>query len=197
MTASREQVLVESRKQWRDWLEQNHSTSPGIWLVTWKKNRGRPHVTYDDIVEEALAVGWIDSQPRKLDDDRSQLLITPRKPGSNWSRLNKKRIERLTSAGLMRDAGAAAVAAARADGSWNALDEVEDLIEPEDLRVALDLNRASRKNWDSFPRGTRRGILEWIRNAKTPVTRAKRITETADKAAQGQRANQWRPPSGA
>jgi uncharacterized protein YdeI (YjbR/CyaY-like superfamily) len=96
----------------------------------------------------------------------------------------------------MRDAGVAVVAAARADGSWNALDEVEDLIEPEDLRVALDLNRASRENWDSFPRSARRGILAWIGNAKTLVTRAKRITETADKAGQGQRANQWRQSRG-
>jgi uncharacterized protein YdeI (YjbR/CyaY-like superfamily) len=195
MSEQREQLLVESREQWRDWLERNHSTSRGVWIVTWKMNRGRPHLPYNDIVEEALAVGWIDSQPRKLDEDRSQLLITPRKPGSNWSRLNKQRIERLTEACLMRDAGLAVVAAARADGSWKSLDEVEDLIEPADLRIALDRNRTSRENWDSFPRSTRRGILEWIGNAKTPATRAKRITETADKAAQGQRANQWPRPT--
>lgn len=191
MTGQREQVFMESRRQWRDWLEQNHSTSPGVWLVTWKKNRGGPHLAYDDIVEEALAVGWVDSQPRKLDEDRSQLLLTPRKPGSNWSRLNKERIERLTGAGLMRDAGLAVVAAARADGSWIALDEVEDLLEPEDLCAALDRNPVSRENWDSFPRSTRRGILEWIGNAKTPATRAKRVAETADNAAEGRRANQW------
>lgn len=196
MTESREQVLIESRKEWRDWLEQNHATSPGIWLVTWKKNSGRPHLPYDDIVEEALAVGWIDSQPRKLDDDRSQLLVTPRKPGSNWSRLNKERVERLTQAGLMRDAGLAVVAAARVDGSWNALDDVEDLIEPDDLRIALDQNDSSRENWNGFPRSTRRGILEWIGNAKTPNTRAKRINETADKASRGERANQWPPSTG-
>lgn len=69
MTAHREQITMESRQQWRDWLQQNHSISPGVLLVTWKKNRGRPRLAYDDIVEEALAVGWVDSQPRKLDED--------------------------------------------------------------------------------------------------------------------------------
>jgi uncharacterized protein YdeI (YjbR/CyaY-like superfamily) len=194
MTETREQITCENRQQWRDWLEHHHADSPGVWLVTWKKDSGQPHLAYDDVVEEALAVGWVDSQPRKLDDKRSQLLVTPRKPGSNWSRLNKQRVERLTAAGLMRPAGLAVVEAARADGSWNALDAVENLSEPDDLRTALDANPAARQHWDNFPRSTRRAILEWIGNAKTPTTRSNRITDTIDKAARGQRANQWRQP---
>jgi uncharacterized protein YdeI (YjbR/CyaY-like superfamily) len=192
MAAISEQVTVESREQWRAWLEAHHGSSPGIWLVTWKKASGRPHLPYDDVVEEALAFGWVDSLPRKLDDDRSQLLITPRKAGSNWSRLNKERVERLLAAGLMAPAGLAVVEAARADGSWTALDDVENLVEPEDLRAALDAEPEARRHWDAFPRSVKRGILEWLLNAKAAATREKRVRETAELAARGERANQWR-----
>jgi uncharacterized protein YdeI (YjbR/CyaY-like superfamily) len=194
MAAVDEQVTVESREQWRAWLDEHHAASPGVWLVTWKKRSGHPHVPYDDVVEEALCFGWVDSLPRKLDEQRSQLLVTPRKRGSNWSRANKQRVERLHADGRMAPAGLAAVEAARADGSWTALDEVEDLVEPDDLRRALDADPEARRHWDAFPRSAKRGILEWLRNAKRPETRAKRVDETARLAARGERANQWRQP---
>lgn len=192
MAAISEQVTVESREQWRAWLEAHHGSSPGIWVVTWKKASGRPHLPYDDVVEEALAFGWIDSLGRKLDEARWQLLLTPRKRGSKWSRPNKQRVERLLAAGLMAPAGLAVVEAARADGSWNALDDVENLVEPEDLRVALDADSEARRHWDAFPRSVKRGILEWLLNAKATATREKRVRETAELAARGERANQWR-----
>lgn len=190
------QVQVETRQEWRDWLVEHHSSSQGVWLVTWKKASGRPRPSYDDIVEEALCAGWVDSLPRALDQDRTQLLLTPRKPGSNWSRPNKARVERMVAAGLMLPAGQAVVDTARADGSWNALDSVEDLIEPVALRRALDANPDARINWDAFPRSVRRGILEWIGNARTETTRDKRIAHTVTEGAQGRRANQWRQPKG-
>ena len=194
MSDSYEQIQAETRAQWRDWLARNHATSPGIWLVTWKKTSGRPHLAYDDIVEEALAFGWVDSQPKTIDGQRSARLLTPRKPGSNWSRLNKERVERLTAAGLMRSAGLAAVAAAQANGRWNALDETETLAEPADLAAALHADPAARGYWDAFPRSARRAILEWIGNARTEATRQARIERTVSDAAQGIRANQWRQP---
>lgn len=202
LVAVTEQVQVEDRAQWRAWLAEHHASSRGIWLVTWKKGSGHPHLPYGDVVEEALAFGWVDSLPRSLDDERSQLLITPRKPGSNWSRVNKQRVERLDAAGLMAPAGTAVVEAARRDGSWNALDQVEDLVEPDDLRARLDRVPAARRHWDGFPRSARRGILEWLLTAKTPATREKRLADIVDKAARGERANQWRrsgpaqPPPG-
>lgn len=194
MAAVREQFTAETREQWRDWLAQHHASADGVWLVTWKKQSGRPHLPYDDIVEEALAFGWVDSLGRKLDEDRWQLLITPRKPASKWSRVNKQRIERLLAAGLMAPAGLAAVETAKANGTWSALDDVENLVEPDDLRVALDADPDARRHWDAFPRSAKRGILEWLLNAKTPQTRAKRVHETAELAARNERANQWRGP---
>ena len=190
----REEVLVETRAQWRAWLRRHHDTSRGIWLVRWKKHSGRPQVSYDDVVDEALCFGWIDSRPRSLDEQRSALLLTPRRPGSSWSRVNKRRIEVLEAAGQLAPAGSVAVERARADGSWNALDRVETLAEQADLRAALDADTAARANWDGFPPSTRRAILEWINSARTDATRQKRISRTADDAAQGIRANQWRQP---
>jgi uncharacterized protein YdeI (YjbR/CyaY-like superfamily) len=188
------QLHVETRIQWRAWLGLHHGGAPGIWLVTWRKATGRPRPTYDDVVEEALCAGWVDSLPRALDDARTQLLVTPRKPRSNWSRINKERVERLTAAGLMLPAGLTVVDAARRDGSWTALDKVEALDEPPALRAALDAEPAARTAWDQFPRSARRAILEWITNARTPETRAKRIDTTVSEAAVGRRANQWRQP---
>jgi uncharacterized protein YdeI (YjbR/CyaY-like superfamily) len=189
-------VEITSRAQWRAWLQAHHSDAPGAWVVTYKKHTGDRHVPYDEVVEEALCFGWIDSSGRKVDEDRWKLLVTPRKPGSNWSQANKERIERLDAAGLLTPAGEAAVASARADGSWEALDAASALEEPADLRQALDGEPDARGHWDAFPPSTRRAILEWIGNAKRAETRAKRVGETAALAARNVRANQWRQPKG-
>lgn len=187
----REQVVVESREQWRAWLSEHAAESLGVWLVRWKKDSGHPHVEYDDVVEEALAAGWVDSLPRRLDDRRSQLLLTPRKPRSNWSRANKDRVEHLERAGLMTAAGAAVVATARTDGSWSALDDVENLIEPDELTKALDARPAARRHWEAFPRSARRGILEWISNARTDATRQRRVRQTVEDAVRNERTLSW------
>lgn len=191
-----ERVHLETRDQWREWLATHHGSSPGIWLVTWRKGAGPPVLGYDDIVEEALCFGWVDSRPGKVDDRRTRILVTPRKPGSSWSRPNKERVERLAAAGLLAPAGQAAVEAAQADGSWSRLDAVEDLVVPDDLAAAFDAEPGSREQWDAFPRSARRGILEWIVTAKRPATRARRVEETAQLAARGERANQWRGSQG-
>jgi uncharacterized protein YdeI (YjbR/CyaY-like superfamily) len=119
--------------------------------------------------------------------------FAPRKGGSGWSRPNKKRVERMISAGLMTPSGMAKVDAARADGTWTLLDAVENLEVPDDLAAEFDKYPAARANWDAFPRSPKRGILEWIVQAKRPETRAKRIEETARLAQDNIRANQWRP----
>ena len=185
------EVTVRSRQEWRDWLAAHHEDAPGVWLVTYKKASGGPHVSYDDTVREALCFGWVDSQPRKVDDERSARLMTPRKSTSRWSKANKARIADLEAQGLLAPAGEAAVAAARANGAWSALDDVEALVEPDDLAAALDAVPAARRSWDVFPPSARRGILEWILDAKRPATRQRRIAETVDEAAEGRRANRW------
>ena len=187
-----ERVEITERQQWRDWLSANHRQTDSVWVVTFKKGASQPRVPYDDLVEEALAFGWVDSLPRKLDEERTMLLMSPRKPGSNWSAVNKARIDTMTEAGLMHPAGLAKIEQAKADGSWNALDAVDRLEVPPDLATAFDQRPGSAEAFAAFPPSTRRGILEWIGNAKRPETRAARIAETAEKAARGERANQWR-----
>ncbi|WP_269514847.1 YdeI/OmpD-associated family protein [Brevundimonas subvibrioides] len=162
--------------------------------MTFKVGASQPRVHYDDLVEEALAFGWVDSLPRKLDDQRTMLLMSSRKPGSNWSKANKARIERLEAAGLMHPAGLLKIERARADGSWTALDAVDRLELPADLAMAFDQHPGAAATFATFPPSTRRGILEWIGHAKRPETRAARIADTAGKAARGERANQWRKP---
>jgi len=189
MSAAYEEVDVESRAQLRAWLAANHAASPGIWLVTYKKLSGGPYVPYDDVVEEALCFGWVDSRTRRVDELRSALLLTPRKPKSRWSRSNKERIARLEPAGLLTPAGFAAVEVAQANGSWTALDDVENLIESDDLRTALDARPEARVHWDGFSASARRTILLWILDAKRPQTRARRVEETVSEASDGRRAH--------
>ena len=183
-----------SRQAWRDWLAVEHQRSTGVWAVTVKKSAlapGEEYVSPRDLNEECLCVGWIDSKPAKVDHRRTALLCTPRKPGSGWSKVNKDRLERLLADGLVLPAGIAAIGAAKADGSWTMLDEIEALTVPNDLAAALAAIEPARHNFDAFPPSARRGILEWIAQAKTEPTRTKRIDETARLAGENRRANQW------
>ena len=184
-----ERVHAETRAQWRRWLAANHADSPGVWLVSWKSTTGKPAVGYADSVEEGLCFGWIDSLNRTVDDERTEQLFTPRRAGSRWSRSNKERAARLLAAGLIEPAGLAAIEAAKASGAWTALDEVENLVVPDDLAVAFAAHPGAAERWAGFPPSARRAILVWILDAKRPETRAKRIAETASEAAAGRRAN--------
>jgi uncharacterized protein YdeI (YjbR/CyaY-like superfamily) len=186
-------VHALSRSDWRQWLADNHASATGVWLVSYKKGTGMPRVEYGEAVEEALCFGWVDSKPNKLDAERTLLWFAPRKAGSGWSRPNKDRVHRMIEGGLMAAAGLLKVEQAKLDGSWTKLDAVEDLVLPLDLAAALAAAPDAARNFEAFPRSAKRGILEWIVNAKTASTRAKRIEETARLASTNERANQWRP----
>ena len=135
---------AESRAAWRAWLVEHHGTERGVWLCSWKAATGRPTCAYADAVEEALCFGWIDSTVNTLDDERGLQLMTPRKPKSSWTRLNRQRVAEMEAAGLMTDAGRRVVEAAQASGWWTLYDTVEDLIEPPELAAALDANPEAR-----------------------------------------------------
>lgn len=189
--ADHDQVEIRSRAELRAWLSANHSRTASIWLVTWKKHTPH-HVPYSEVVDEALCFGWIDSQPKLLDADRSMLRLSPRKPGSGWSKVNKDKIERLTRAGLMAEPGLEKIAAAKRDGSWSRLDAANADTLPSDLVAAFARYPGAAETFAVFPPSARRAILEWISLAKRPETRAARIEETASLAAKGERANQWK-----
>lgn len=177
-----------AREEWRAWLQKNHDTEPGVWFVFFKEHTGKPRISYDEAVEEALCFGWIDSLPRKLDDERSKLLFTPRKAKSVWSKINKERIERLIETEQMSDAGLRKIAQAKKDGSWDTLNDSDRLIIPAELAAAFADNRTAEKYFLGFTDSVKRAILEWLNSAKRPETKAKRIEEIVRKASLGKRA---------
>ena len=175
---------VNSRAEWRRWLSTHHTQAEGVWLVTYKKAADpKRYLSYDAIVEEAICFGWVDSLPRTVDAKRSMRLVAPRRPRSAWSAVNKARAEKLAAAGKLAPAGRAAVERAKTDGSWFKLDQVEAMVTPPDLIAALARHDSATELFAAFPRSSKRIILEWIANAKTDATRAKRIEETARLAA--------------
>jgi uncharacterized protein YdeI (YjbR/CyaY-like superfamily) len=176
-------VEARSRDVLRDWLAENHGTSGTVWLVTWRQ--GTPHhLPWPEIVRELLCWGWIDSLPRKLDTERTMLRISLRDPASAWSGVNKAHVEAARAEGRMTPAGEAAVAAARANGMWDFLDDVERLELPDDLAAALG---SARPGWDAYPDSVKRGTLEWVKTARRAPTRAGRIAEVARAATAGER----------
>ena len=186
-------VEVADRVAWRRWLSRHHRRSAAVWLVIHKKGSSSGTLDYEDAVAEALCFGWIDSKANTLDAERYRLWMAPRKPRSAWSAVNKRRVDVLMAAGLMTEAGLAAIEAAKTDGSWNALDRSDVLELSADLLAAFERHPGSRANWDGFPPGARKQILEWIYAAKRDETRAGRVEQTASLAARNERANQWRP----
>lgn len=179
---------AQSREQWRAWLEVNHDSERGVWLCSWRSSVDQPVCPYADAVEEAICFGWIDSTVNTLDEDRGLQLYTPRKAKSTWTRLNRERVARMEQAGLMTDAGRAAVATAQGNGWWTIFDPVEDLLEPDDLAVALDADSEARRHWDEFPPSVRKAMLWWVISAVKDETRSRRIAAIVEKAARGERA---------
>ena len=179
---------AETRTQWRTWLLHNHKSARGVWLCSWRTTTGRARCPYPEVVEEAICFGWIDSTSTILDEERSLQLITPRRPKSSWTRLNRERAADMEKRGLMTDAGRDAIAAAKSNGWWTMSDQVEDLEEPPDLKAALDRDSGARRNWDGFPPSARKQMLYWVISAARDETRANRISQVVAEAANGRRA---------
>ena len=190
-------VEVTSLHAWRQWLQAHHGQPGSVWLVTWKVSAPDRHVPMSDLVDEALCWGWVDSLPKALDAERSMRRMSPRRAGSAWSLVNKRRVEALIADGRMQPPGLAAIARAKADGSWVALDEVETLAVPPDLQAALDAAPPAAAHFARFPRSSKRNILEWIASARKAETRQARIQTTAEMAARNLRANHARQPKAA
>lgn len=183
---------AKSVEEWRQWLTDNHETEKNVWLIFYKKKSGKPSLDLGKAVDEALCFGWVDSKINGRDEESYYLYFSPRNPKSNWSRVNKEKITRLTAANKMTPAGLQMVAIAKETGTWNALDDVENLIVPDDLQAEFDKYPNAFKHWEAFPRSVKRSILEWILNGKRATTRAKRIQETATLAEKNERANQYK-----
>ena len=175
-----ERIEVTSRAQWRDWLTAHHPQTDSVWVVTYKKGAAQPRVPYDDLVEEALAFGWVDSLIKRIDADRHLLKFTPRKPTSKWSDSNRKRWAELAAAGLLTPAGKAAAPTANRYAPKPRIPEL-----PAYIAKAL---RANRRAWAFFQElspTNRRQYVVWIHIAKREETRARRLAESIELLAAG------------
>ena len=169
------------------WLEAHHADAPGLWLKIPKKGGGGRGPIYDEAVDEALRFGWIDGQKGRLDDAYYLQRLTPRKPRSRWSKVNRQRAERLLDQGRMAPAGQAQVDAARGDGRWDAAyDSHRTATVPPDLEAALDADPAAKAFFATLSSANRYAILYRVEEAKRPETRARRIEKYVAMCARGE-----------
>lgn len=183
-------VEVYSRAAWREWLQANHATSTGVWMVTARARKGAAALDYEAAVEEGLCFGWVDSTAGVVDEERGKIYFAPRKAKSPWAASNKGRVERLIRDGLMQPAGLAVIEQAKANGYWTILDGPERLEVPADLAAALAAAAPAEANFGAWPPSIRKQQLAQIAYAMRPETRAARITKVVDFAQRNER-----PPS--
>lgn len=177
----------KDRTAWRKWLEKNHLSKQAVWLVFYSKKSKRDTITWSEAVDEALCFGWIDSKKVKIDEETAHQFFSKRKPQSTWSKINKKKVESLIEQGLMTEAGYKSIEIAKQNNSWTILDEVEELIIPDDLERAFNNHKDSKAFFLSLSKSTRKIILSWIVLAKRQETRQKRIDEIVESAKQNLR----------
>ncbi len=174
-------LSFKTTTEWEAWLERQPEDSPGLWLRIYKKETGRPTVTYAEALDGALCFGWIDGQKDKYDGEAWLQKFTPRRPRSAWSQINVKKVEALTAAGRMRPGGLAVVEQAKADGRWaNAYAPQSQATVPEDLQAALDKSKVAREFFATLKGANRYAILFRIRDAKRPETRTRLIAQFVD-----------------
>jgi uncharacterized protein YdeI (YjbR/CyaY-like superfamily) len=191
MSAEPQPFYPDSRQAWREWLQANHQTEQSVWVLYYKKKTNVPSLTWSEAVDEALCFGWIDSTAKPIDDQTYRQFFSKRKPNSVWSKVNKEKVKNLIEQGLMMQAGLDSIAIARQNGSWTILDEVEELIVPDDLDAALEAQTGAKAFFMSLTKSTRKAMLQWLVLAKQAATRQKRINEIADLAAQGLKPKQF------
>ncbi len=184
---------ANNRSAWRLWLKTNGEKEKSVWLIIYRKSAAKKSIKYAEAVEDALCFGWIDSKANNRDEESFYQSFAKRNPKSNWSKINKERVSQLIEQGLMTDKGMEVIELAKLNGAWSSLDSIENLKLSPDFKKALEQNRQALVNFETFPRSIKKGILEWIQNAKRKETRERRINETVSLAMKNIRANQYKP----
>ncbi len=186
-----QEITPKSRSDFRRWLLKNHQQKNSVWVVIYKAESDKRNLSTTDVVDEVLCFGWIDSVPNKVDNEKFKLLVSPRKPQSGWSAVNKQRIAKLIKEGLMTSYGQAKIDLAKKNGAWAKLNSSDHFEMPKELNEGLKKNGKASLFWETVAPSSKRGILEWINSAKTEETRIKRIKETVRLAAIRIRANHY------
>ena len=175
--AERPEIYFTTDIEWRIWLEKNHDTISGVYLIFYKVDSEMPSMRWEEAVKVALCFGWIDSTVKKLDEERRRQYFCPRNIKSVWSKLNKTYIKELIENDLMHLSGIEKIKIAKKNGSWIALDDVENLIIPKELQIAFDNNTTAFENYNSFAPSYRKSYLYWLNQAKRAQTRKNRIEQ--------------------
>jgi len=163
--------------EFREWLHDNHDSTKGIYLIFYAVSHNNESMRWEEAVRVALCYGWIDSTVKNIGPGKRKQYFCPRKPKSVWSKVNKTHIKVLISEKLMHKSGHATIKIAKENGSWTALDDVENGVVPEDLQKVFDKNKVAFENYKSFTRGQRKSYLYYLNQAKREETRQKRIAE--------------------
>ncbi|MFT5723320.1 MAG: hypothetical protein ACI9JN_000430 [Bacteroidia bacterium] len=177
-----EDYCPNDKQDWRKWLELNHKKKDAVWLIFYKKKSPNANLNWSESVDEALCFGWIDSVKRPIDNEKYKQYFSKRKANSTWSKINKDKVDYLTSENLMQEAGHKTIKIAKKNGSWSTLDEVEALVIPADLKKEFNERAGSLEYYESLSKSVKKIILAWVVLAKRPETRQKRINEIAENA---------------
>ena len=180
------------KKDWRRWLELNHTKKEAVWLIFYKKKSPDHNLGWSESVDEALCFGWIDSTKRTIDSDKYKQYFSKRKAKSNWSKINKDKVKTLIDQGLMEEEGYKSIEIAKENGSWTILDGVEALIIPEDLTEEFVNYKGSIEYFANLSKSEKKILLHWVVSAKRKETRQKRISEIVENASNNLKPKQFR-----
>ena len=187
-----ESFCPTDQQEWRDWLANNHNKQQSVWLVLYKAKSGKLNLSWSDAVDEALCFGWIDSIRKPIDEEKFVQFFSKRKPNSNWSKINKQKIERLFAKGKMTAAGINSIEIAKENGSWTILDDIEDLVIPHDLETELANHSVANEFFQGLSKSIKKQILYWLASAKREETRNKRLQTIISETSQRKIPNGFR-----
>lgn len=181
-----EKVEVKSSEELRQWLLKNYPQRESVWLVTYKKSEVGKYVSREEVLDELLCFGWIDGIRRKLDETRTMQLIAPRK-AQHWAKTYKDRAQKLMDENRMHEAGFQSIQSGKESGLWNFMDDVDNLVIPDDLNAVLQQLEGAKGFFDQINDSSKRFVLRWIKLAKTQKTRMNRINKIAHLSSIGEK----------
>jgi uncharacterized protein YdeI (YjbR/CyaY-like superfamily) len=164
---------VRTRRQWRNWLQKNHTSESEVWLVFYKRHTNVASILYSDAIDEALYFGWVDSLVKRLDEDRYARKFTPRKSDSRWSTINRRRYAELKAAGLLAPAG---VKRPPTDRNGDA-PRPSIAVLPSYMEQELKTNVRAWEFFEKLAPSCRRNYIAWVDSAKRDETKQKRLRE--------------------
>jgi uncharacterized protein YdeI (YjbR/CyaY-like superfamily) len=185
-------IFFSSPQEFYDWLEEHHETETEVYVGFHKTHTGKRAMTWSESVDQALCFGWIDGRANRIDEDSYMQRFTPRKPGSNWSKINVDKMAKLKEAGLMRPAGLAAFER-RTDAKTGVYSFERDNAElPPEYEAQLRANKAAADYFDSRPPWYRRTAIHLVMSAKREETRERRLRQLVEDSAAGRDIKQLR-----